>query len=188
MSHIRSRSSSSDKNEDSVKRDQRSSSRADEDNSAMRTSSHSRTRSNSPAASKSKSRSKSRTRKKSGGSKRSNSRGRRSRSPRISKSKGRARTKSRSRSRSQQRQNDDGYRLHVAGKFFYQYIFKLQQGASIPHSVCLSMELIFLTSSMAPWKLIFGMQPAFDLTKRKNWKKFEVVFIAISELSNGTCF
>ena len=52
MSHIRSRSSSSDKNEDSVKRDQRSSSRADEDNSAMRTSSHSRTRSNSPAASK----------------------------------------------------------------------------------------------------------------------------------------
>merc|ERR1712083_259497 len=133
MSVCRSRSSSSGRNEDSVKRDQRSSSIADEDNPAVTMTTISRSRSISlPArpASKSQSRSKSRQRIRSRGREtsrnRNRSRGRsdlggkarsRSKSKRLS-SHRRPRSKrrsSKSRSRSSRvSNNEEGYRLHVA--------------------------------------------------------------------------
>merc|ERR1712013_731377 len=131
MSVCRSRSSSSGRNEDSVKRDQRSSSIADEDNPTVTMTTISRSRSVSPPArpaSKSPSRSKSRQRIRSRGREtsrgRNRSRGRsdlggraRSRSKRLSshrrpRSKRRS-SKSRSRS-SRRRNNEEGYRVHVA--------------------------------------------------------------------------
>jgi len=133
MSVCRSRSSSSGRNEDSVKRDQRSSSIADEDNPTVTMTTISRSRSISPPArpaSKSQSRSKSRQRIRSRGRETSRSRNRsrgrsnlsgkarsRSKSKRLSshrrpRSKRRS-SKSRSRS-SKRRNNEEGYRLHVA--------------------------------------------------------------------------
>ena len=123
MSQLRCRSSSSDKNEDSVRRDQRSSSIADEDNPKVKVTTISRSRSNSPAPSKSKSKSKSRSRNRnrcrsknnSSGRERSRSNSRRARGHKRPRSGGRSRL-SRSRSRSPKRNGkDDGYRLHIAG-------------------------------------------------------------------------
>jgi len=131
MSVCRSRSSSSGRNEDSVKRDQRSSSIADEDNPTVTMTTISRSRSISPPArpaSKSQSKSKSRQRIRSRGRETSRSRNRsrgrsdlggkarsRSKSKRLS-SHRRPRSKRRSsRSRSSRVRNDEeGYRLHVA--------------------------------------------------------------------------
>eukprot|EP00090_Calanus_glacialis_P003617 TRINITY_DN12659_c0_g1_i2.p1 TRINITY_DN12659_c0_g1~~TRINITY_DN12659_c0_g1_i2.p1 ORF type:complete len:206 (-),score=53.82 TRINITY_DN12659_c0_g1_i2:57-674(-) len=115
MSQLRCRSSS-------VKRDQRSSSIADEDNPKVKVTTISRSRSNSPAPSKSKSKSKSRSRNRnrcrsknnSSGRERSRSNSRRARGHKRPRSGGRSRL-SRSRSRSPKRNgNDDGYRLHIA--------------------------------------------------------------------------
>ena len=134
MSMCRSRSSSSEKNEDSVKRDQRSSSIADEDNPSVTMTTIYKSRSFSPAARpprKSQSRSKSKYRNRSRSRRRSRSRNRsidrresggkarsRSKSKRLS-SHRRLRSKrrsSKSRSRSSRiRNNEEGYRLHVAG-------------------------------------------------------------------------
>ena len=91
-------------------------------------------------------------------------------------------------------------------------MLKLQHGASIPfcllvclsvcRSACMSVGLSFcgkqiLTTSVAPWKLIFGMQPAFYLTKRNIEKKigkflrssskskFKVFFIVITTIKQA---
>merc|ERR1712244_79981 len=99
-------SSSRDLNEDSVKRDQRSSSVPNEDKSEIKRTIVSRSRSRSKSRSRSRRRSSSR---------RDRSRSRsRSRSGRRSRSRSRGRRSYRSRSRSPRRsQSADGYRLHI---------------------------------------------------------------------------
>jgi len=125
MSSLRSRSNSSEKNEDSVKRDQRSNSIADEFHSEVKVTTIYRSQSNSPhPVNKSKSRSRSRSRPRSrsgrsrrdsGSKRRSRSSSRRSRGHRRPRSKDRYRSKSRSRSRRRDDSRDGGgYRLHVA--------------------------------------------------------------------------
>ena len=170
MSLRRSRSSSSEINYDSVKRDQRSSSIADEDRSEVKAISKSKSRSNSPAPSKSKTKSKSRSRtrsrnsRNSGDRKRSNSRGRRSGGHRRSRSGGRARYKSRSRSRSPRRnENDDGYRLHIAGWFQYLFTFITFHQLNLPRTLQL---MIFknIQSKTSLLKFLF-----LDIQLLTNW-------------------
>merc|ERR1712110_44653 len=106
MSPMKSRSSSRDLNEDSVKRDQRSSSVPDEDKSEIKRTVVSRSRSISRSRSRSRRRSSSR---------RDRSRSRsRSRSRRRSRSRSGGRRSYRSRSRSPRRsRSEEGYRLHI---------------------------------------------------------------------------
>ena len=111
MSPMKSRSSSPDMNEDSVKRDQRSSSVTDEYKSEIRRTVVSRSRSIS--------RSVSRTRRSFSRERRDRSRSR-SRSWRRSRSRSRGRRSYRSSSRSGRRSNsEDGYRLHIGGNWHY---------------------------------------------------------------------
>ena len=108
MSPMKSRSSSRDLNEDSVKRDQRSSSVPDEDKSEIKRTIVSRSRSISKSRSRSRRRSSSR---------RDRSRSR-SRSGRRSRSRSRGRRSYRSRSRSPRRsRSEEGYRLHIGGNY-----------------------------------------------------------------------
>jgi len=117
MTTLRSRSNSSEKNEDSVKRDQRSSSIADEDRSEVVVTTIYRSKTNSPGRDRSRSRGRSRSR-----NRRQSEKRRRSGSSRRSRGDRRARSRSRgrfhsSRSRSQsvrKSERREGYRLHVA--------------------------------------------------------------------------
>jgi len=117
MTTLRSRSNSSEKNEDSVKRDQRSSSIADEDRSEVVVTTIYRSKTNSPGRDRSRSRgqNRSRNRRHSDERRRSGS-SRRSRGDRRIRSRSRGRFhSSRSRSRSvRKNERREGYRLHVA--------------------------------------------------------------------------